>query len=758
MIETWQSRTKSPTSAKANKTIAWLFLALCIDLVLIALVLSVEPMISLIRQKFGVTDVKLPTLSETRRGVMLFDRSDHYLCTLHDAQDRQPVPLAKVSTKMRYAVLAAEDHHFYDHCGLDFKSMIRALKSNYEAHHVVQGGSTITQQLVRNLFLDKNDKSMRRKIKEAFLAWDVDHHYSKAKILEAYLNLVYFGSGVYGIERAAQHYFNKHADALTIPESAFLAGLIRSPTVLGAPQNLKLSLARQKSIIRKMADYGFIPKALARKAGDSVLIFKSGPQMVPYPYYIGYAMQELKRRLGDDLWKHGWKVYTNLEVETQRMAEATLEKGIASAPFGIDQGALVTMSVKDGAVLALVGGVGKHCNDPWNRALFPHTAGSSFKPFVYLAALADGIIQPDTMIDDAPITIAGSNNAPDYVPRNCDGKFQGWITARKALAFSRNVCSIRVALQADMNRVIEVAQLAGIKAQLHPYPSLALGSCAISPLDMTTAYATLARGGIYIRPQILRSIQSDDGKTIISCQCAPSSNLPPEAVAQLVDVMQDVVRFGTGTKARLPKIAVAGKTGTADNGKDIWFIGFTPDTVTGVWGGNDKNLPVRSKMVTGGTVMASIWHDYMISFYRIHRAPVELAFTPPTRKLIENAPQYWQSLAANVDADALKTGTYGSSKLIASGMARACDLDKALSCRRRHSSLLAQSVAPKPEEEADKNVQNGGVAPEQAEDSERRENSERREISDPSQRGRPIAPIETLSVRTMLDGNNSSEK
>ena len=328
---------------------------------------------------------------------------------------------------MKNALLAAEDRHFYSHPGIDPSGVVRALWRNYRAGRVVAGGSTITQQLVRNLYLDKTDLSLRRKMKEAFLSWDVDHHYSKAKILETYLNEVYFGGGVYGVDRAAEHYFNKHAAHLTIAESAFLAGVIRSPSVLGAPENRKLSVAREQTIIGKMAEYGFISQAEAVQARSSPLIFKAGPNAVPYPYYVAYVMQVLQRRLGDDLWKYKWNVYTYLNVRTQQLAESTMNKGIKSAPHGIDQGALVTMFVKDGAVLAIVGGVGKSGDSPWNRALFPHTAGSSFKPFVYLAGLIDGIILPDTMIDDAPLVIEWAGS-PKYAPRNFDGRFHGLDT------------------------------------------------------------------------------------------------------------------------------------------------------------------------------------------------------------------------------------------------------------------------------------------------------------------------------------------
>jgi penicillin-binding protein 1A len=692
-------------------SLGWLILALSVNMALIFAVISFEPALASLKKDLGIAqESTLPTLNDIRSGVTIYDRADHYLCTLHDSQDRQPVPLEKVSINMRNAVLAAEDHNFYNHFGIDPKGVIRAFRSNYEAGHVVQGGSTITQQLVRNLYLDKNDKSMKRKIKEAILAFEVDHNYSKAKILETYLNIVYFGGGVYGVERASQHYFNKHARDLSVPESAFLAGLICSPSVLGAPQNKELGIKRQQVVLDKMAEYGYIPSQNVDKLKEVKLAFKSGSNMVPYPYYVGYVMQELQRQLGDDMWKHGWKVYTNLDVPTQKMAEATLNRDIASAPKGIDQGALVSMSVNDGAVLAMVGGVGKYDNDPWNRALFPHTAGSSFKPFVYLAALIDGIIQPDTMIDDSPLDIDTGKYSPKYSPKNFDGRFDGWICARKALALSRNVCSARVALKEGLNRVIEVAHAAGIKSQLDPYPSLALGSCAVSPLDITNSYATLARGGVYMPPRLIRDIKSEDGKTEIKCEPAPSSNLPAEPVAQLVDVMQDVVRYGTGTLARLPGISVAGKTGTADSSKDIWFVGFTPDTVTAVWGGNDHNKAVSGKMVTGGTVMAHIWHDFMTSFYKMHKAPTGIAFKAPENKLVESAPQYSDVVAQREDSHTLKIvsrSEFGEQQELG-GIARMKDFER-VSELRRQRVMIATAPARRESRREPKPAASGNV-------------------------------------------------
>jgi len=618
------------------------------DGVLLAFALATVVGAMRLHQQLNLPAATLPTLVTADRGVQFYDRYDHYICTIHADRDRQPVPLSKISKNMRKAVVAAEDHHFYNHHGIDIYGIVRAFNKNRKAGHVVEGGSTITQQLVRNLYLDKTDRSYKRKIKEVFLSWDAENRYSKAKLLETYLNEVYFGGGVYGIERAANHYFDKHALQLSIPESAFLAGLIKSPSVFGNPANRKLALARQHEVLDKMAEYGYIAQAQTDALKSEKLSFKEGQNQLKYPCYMTYALHVVSKEMGDQMWKQNLQVYTNLDPGAQKAATAVLNKGIKSAPKGVNQGALVSMSVRDGAVLAMVGGVGNYQDNQWNRALFPHTAGSSFKPFVYLTGLIKGVLQPDTLIDDAPLSIS-SPNSPTWTPKNFDGKFKGWMTVRDALAYSRNICAVRVALETGIPAIVETAHAAGITSQLDPYPSLALGTCAVSPLEMAVAYSTLARNGVYMPPQVIRAIHTADGKTCREFAATASNNLPAEAVSELVDVMQDVVKRGTGTRASLPGIAVAGKTGTADGARDIWFCGFTPDTVTTVWGGSDKNQAIHGNNVTGGSVMASIWRQYMIAYYAEHK-PAALAFSSPTTRLATAIPKYDDTALLTIDS------------------------------------------------------------------------------------------------------------
>lgn len=684
---------------------------LLIGLLLLTTVIAVVVMLTLVtRSLIALTAPELPSLNAMNRGVAFFDRNDHYVRTVHEDKDREVVPLDKISTNMRKAIIAAEDHRFYQHLGIDLFGIARAMFINHREGRIVEGASTITQQLVRNLYLDPSDRSLSRKIKEASLAIGTEQRYSKSKILETYLNEAYFGGGAYGVERAAEHFFNKRASELNIPESAFLAGLVRSPSTLGSAAGRKQALERQQLVLDQMAEFDLLSKAEATQAKHTALAFRKGRSTTTYDDYLSYALQTLQKELGSDMWKHRWKVYTNLDVAAQRDAERILERGIKNAPYGINEGALVTLNVKDGALLAMVGSVDD--KNEWNRALYPHTAGSAFKPFVYLAGLTQGVLYPDTLVDDAPLSI-DMGNAKAYEPKNFDGHFMGWLPAAMALAYSRNTCSVRVAQQAGIERVIEVAHSAGIKSQLDPFPSLALGSCAVTPLEMASAYSTFARKGAYMEPQVIRRIQDADGRMVKTFQTAPSVNLDQESVAELVQALQDVVRSGTGTQAALAGIPVAGKTGTADKAKDLWFVGFTPDTVTAVWGGNDKNRDVRGgHSVTGGAVMARIWHDYVTAFYQKHRPDPQLAFDRPAYRLLEQNVQYDQAaLIANRDPYAEKPVMNRSAALDPTqasqiGIIRAFDAQRAEAL----GQLASLNAPPAAEESPDSEGDHGFIA------------------------------------------------
>jgi 1A family penicillin-binding protein len=551
--------------------------------------------------------------------IQIYDRNDKLVCTVEGDEDRRTVKLSEVAAPMQRAILAAEDHHFYEHHGINLMSIMRAFVINLQAHRVVEGGSTITQQLIKNLFFEDKGRTLDRKVKEAFMSYEIERRYTKDHILQMYLNQVYFGNGGYGIERAAERWFGKSAAGLDLAQSAFLAGLVKAPSELGNPDNREAALQRQHEILDRMVEFGYVIPQQAEKAKKEVLKFKKNSNPLQrYPYYVSFVLEQLRSRFSEaEMRRQGLRVYTNLDPQVQDLAEKTLNEDLKHTPKGVSQAALVCVSVKDGSVLALVGGVGDYWKNQFNRATNPHTAGSSFKPFVYLTAFLRHVLRPDSIIDDSPIVIKQGWGLPDWAPHNFDHKFLGKITIIKALSQSRNVPAVKVGQIAGVDHIIETARLAGISpvSKLEPNLSLALGSCAVTPLDMAGAYSTFARGGIAIKPQTLRRIENNRGQLIESFEPRSDKVFDPDAVARLVGILQEVVRAGTGTAARMSDRPVAGKTGTADQGKDIWFCGFTPDTVCTVWGGNDENLPIPGHNVTGGAVMAKIWKDFMSAYY-----------------------------------------------------------------------------------------------------------------------------------------------
>lgn len=569
-------------------------------------------------------------------GVRILDRYDHLICLSAGEENRVPVKLNDVSQNMVKAILAAEDHRFFEHHGLDPLGTLRAAWNDIQAGHPLEGASTITQQLAKNLYFRDEGRTIKRKLKEVVAAWNIEATYSKERILEAYLNEVYFGNGAYGIERAAQVYFGKEPASLTLSESAFLAGLVKAPSELSLPSRRQEALARQREIVRNMVSFGFIGRKEADKALSQPVHVRGNTAAISYPYYVSYVL-ELLKGYGQDFWnnalKNGLSVYTNLDPQAQAAAERILAERTRKAPRGVSQSALVSLSVDDGSVRALVGGVGEYRRHQWNRAIHGHTAGSSFKPFVYLTALNDRTLVQDSLIDDLPITFQ-QHGAADYTPKDFDGRYLGPISVRKALALSRNICAVRVAYATGIENVIATAHAAGIKSKLDNNLSLSLGSDAVTPLEMAAAYSTLARGGVAIEPRVIRRIENAHGQVIADFPPEPRRVFQQEPVAELVDAMRDVVERGTGTMARLPGRPVAGKTGTADQAKDIWFIGFTPDLVTAVWGGNDANNPIAGNHVTGGSVMAGFWHDYMMAYYSSHPI-IAGAFPQPLSPLMD---------------------------------------------------------------------------------------------------------------------------
>jgi penicillin-binding protein 1A len=560
-----------------------------------------------------------PALPETTAGLQVFDRNNDLIAIMFEDRDTYPLPIGKISKRLQQALITAEDRNFYEHHGVNLSSIARAFFANVQAGHNVQGGSTLTQQLVKNLYFPKVPRTMWVKVREAVIAMELEMKYSKEQILEAYLNYVYFGKGSFGVERAAGKFFGKPAAKLSLAEAAYLAGLVNAPSELSSTEHHSAAIDRQQEILSNMEKLHFASAQDVARAKAQVLVFKTEPTVrESASYFMAYVIKLLQAKYTPhQLWHEGLHVYTTLDPAAQLAADRALTKGIKAAPRGVSQGALVCLNVADDTVLAMTGGAGPYAESPWDRATSPHTAGSAFKPFVYLAAIRNGLLRPQTLLDDTPLSIQTGFNQV-WTPKDFDGQFLGSLGVRKALTLSRNICAVRAAQLVGVQPIIYTAVDAGIRSKLDSTLALSLGCSAVTPLEMANAYGTLARRGVYMDPMFIRQVRIKDGRVVEIHQPAMRRVFEQEPVFQLVDMMQDVVKFGTGKAAALGNRPVAGKTGTADGARDVWFIGFTTDTVVAVWGGNDTATPVPGNAVSGGSVAAGIWKNFMRQYYSAH--------------------------------------------------------------------------------------------------------------------------------------------
>ncbi len=513
-----------------------------------------------------------------------------------------PVTLGTLPPYVPHAIIAIEDRRFYHHFGVDVLGILRALARNVVAGHTVQGGSTLTQQLAKNLFLSP-ERAMKRKVQEMILAVWLEHTYTKNQILTAYLNRVYLGAGAYGIDAAARIYFDKPARALNIREAAIIAGLLRAPSRYSPMHDPAEAIERAKTVLQAMVEEGYITESERRIA------LATAPKPARKPgsggdgrYFADWIYEKTAPMLDDT--GQDMIVKTTLDLSTERAAERHIAETLTrqGQARNITQAALVTLA-PDGAIRALTGGA-DYRQSQFNRATQAlRQPGSSFKPIVYLAALEDGL-KPDEKVLDAPIRIGS------YAPENYEGGYRGEITAREALAESVNTVAVRLFERVGPDRVIATARALGITSPLERNAALALGASEVTPLELATVYASLAAGGRAITPYAITEIDSRSGAVLYRHnQVTPPQTVDADAVEALTSMMEEVLRTGTGKAAALGTRPVAGKTGTTSDYKDAWFAGFTADATSVVWMGNDDNDPM--KKVTGGSVPAALWHDYM---------------------------------------------------------------------------------------------------------------------------------------------------
>ncbi|MGH6798098.1 MAG: transglycosylase domain-containing protein, partial [Roseiarcus sp.] len=493
---------------------------------------------------------------------------------------------------------------FYDHHGIDPVGVSRALLRDVIGGGSIEGGSTLTQQLAKNLFLTQ-ERTLSRKIQEAILAFWLERRYSKDQILELYLNRVYFGSGAYGVEAAAQKYFGKSARFVTLSEAAVLAGLMKSPAKLAPNRNLAGANERAAQVITAMAEQGHITEAMAKLAlanPAQVKRDKSDKSAGSINYAADYVMDALADTVGainEDI-----VVTTTINLKMQAEAERSLtdELNAKGLKFGVEQGALVALD-PGGAIKAMVGGR-NYADSQFNRAVAARRQpGSSFKPFVYLAALEKGLT-PDTVREDAPISVKG------WSPENYSREYFGPVTLTKALALSLNTVAVRLGLEVGPKAVVAVAHRLGITSDLEAVPSIALGSSEVTPLEMVSAYAAFANGGLGVQPHVIARVRTAGGKQLYARRSASFGRvIDPRYVAMMNQMMQETLLTGTARKAELPGWQAAGKTGTSQDWRDAWFVGYTSYLVAGVWLGNDDNSPTRK--VSGGNLPVEIWSRFM---------------------------------------------------------------------------------------------------------------------------------------------------
>jgi penicillin-binding protein 1A len=529
--------------------------------------------------------------------------NDGSLITNRGETGGRTVTLKELPPYLPQAFMAIEDRRFYDHFGIDPVGIGRAIYRNLSRSGGLQGGSTLTQQLAKNLFLTQ-ERTASRKIQEAILALWLERNYSKDQILELYLNRVYFGAGAYGVEAASQRYYGKSARNVSLSEAAVLAGLVQSPSRLAPNRNPEGAQARAKLVIAAMTELGYITPDMTKTAlgKPAEPVRPNGAGSANYAAdYVMDVLDDFVGTIDTDV-----AVFTTIDPTLQAAAERVLvdelnEKG---QKFNVSQGAFVAMK-PDGGVQALVGGRNYEASQ-FNRATAARRQpGSSFKPFVYLTAVERGYT-PDMVLEDAPVSYKG------WAPKNYDRKYRGPVTMRDALALSLNTIAVKLNMEVGPKNVAQTAQRLGITSPLQANGSLALGTSEVTPIELVSAYAAFANGGTGVTPYVITEVKTLDGKIIYKRPASAGGLgrvIDPSVVAMMNEMMHHTFVIGTAQKAQIPGWPLAGKTGTTDDYKDAWFVGFTGNLVAGVWLGNDDGT--LTKRVTGGNLPTEVWHNFM---------------------------------------------------------------------------------------------------------------------------------------------------
>lgn len=544
----------------------------------------------------------------------IFARDGTLLASVYK-ENRVWVPIAQIPPLVRDAFIANEDHNFYKHHGVDFGSIVRAAFADV-THQQFQGASTITQQLARRLFLN-NEVSVSRKVQEALLAMEIERYYTKDEILERYLNIIYLGSGAYGVDAAAHTYFGRGVDALTPAQAAMLAGVVAAPSDYSPFTNIDLARDRERHVLDRMVDSGYVTSAQADADYGAPLGLiaerPSGLQGYRYPYFTTYAIAQLQQLYGNStVQEGGLQAYTTLDTHMQQIAQEAVTWGVRQAigeGIGAHQAALVALRPSTGEILAMVGGAGFTLRNQFNRAWQARRQpGSSFKIYDYTAAIDQGI-PASTVVDDTPVSYP-MGDGTQWSPMDDDNSYMGAISLRRALTYSRNIVAVKVAERVGLDRVIDYAHRMGITSPLEANLSLALGSSGVTVLDQASGYSTLANQGLHVDPTPFRLVKDSLGSTVLDNRFAQANDVVSAGTAYIMtSMLEDVIAHGTGYPNAVIGRPAAGKTGTTSSFRDAWFVGFTPDLVAAVWLGNDDYTPMVESY--GGNIPARIWARFM---------------------------------------------------------------------------------------------------------------------------------------------------
>ncbi|MEP0923216.1 PBP1A family penicillin-binding protein [Leptolyngbya sp. FACHB-711] len=544
-------------------------------------------------------------LNYVRNGTLTIEAADGSVLQQIGPATRDKVTLSEIPDRLKQAFIASEDRDFYQHDGLDYQAIARAAIANATAGEVVEGGSTITQQLARIVFLGQ-ERSIGRKLREAMLAHKMEDELQKDQILERYLNLVYLGSGAYGVADAAWIYFSKPIEKLTLGEMAMIAGMPPAPSVYSPLVNPDIAQQRRDIVLQRMVDAEFITLAEKNQAMAAPIAVKpSSPKYInsAAPYFTSYIQQQLPNLVSkEELEAGGLTVESTLNLKWQKEAQATVNRAIENygPPEGFEQAALVSVDPRNGQIKAMVGG-NDFSKSQFNRATqAQRQPGSTFKTFVYSTAIAAGFSPYKSYMD-------GKYVVDGYEPRNYNKRYRGWVSMRDALISSLNIVAVKVLVDVGFDPVVAMAAKMGIQSKLLPAYSLALGSSEVNLLEITSAYGTLANKGNHIEAHGITRVFNRFGKLIYEAKFKPERAIDQDSASIMTWMLEGVVNSGTGGDATLGDRAVAGKTGTSEKRRDLWFIGYIPQLVTGVWMGNDDSSPTYGASSTA----ALTWYNFM---------------------------------------------------------------------------------------------------------------------------------------------------